>query len=287
MNKISVVLSDGEELKIEIERPELIYGATAIMLKSKTKEGITAINPLTKENIPIILGNQNKFIIPLHNKEDYEIAQKYKLPHKLAVMPYFTGEGESKIKENVETKRRHSIIAIIENKETEEYLCEKSKNGEYKSFVQGGIEEGETVANATLREIKEETGYIDIAIDNVYEIPIINHFFAAYKGKNATNRFAKLEIVFGYLKSLRRIDITEEEKKKQEVIWVKRENLEDFININHNKFALDVLLKNIKVFEGEGIMNTNDENNEKGSIETRKIIQNKYCKLRNKSTGLT
>ncbi len=277
MNKIKVTLSDGEELKIKIERPELIYGATAIMLKSKIEEGVMAINPLTKENIPIIWGNQDKFIIPLHNKEDYEIAQKYKLPHKLAIMPYFTGEGESKIKENVETKRRHSIIAIIKNKETGEYLCEKSRNGEYRSFVQGGIEEGETIENATLREIKEETGYVDIEIDDVYEIPLINHFFAAYKGKNATNRFAKLEIVFGCLKTQKHFEISEEEKKKQEVIWVKKENLEDFININHNKFALDILLQNIKVFEGEGIMNTNDTNNEKSSIETRKIIQEMYC----------
>lgn len=278
MNKIEISLSNGEKVKIEMERPELVYGATAIMLKSKKDKDIFAINPLTNEKMQIIKGQQEKIIVPLHNEEDYKVAKEYNLPYKLAVMPYFTGEREGIIRVDKPTTRRHSIVAIIKNVDTDEYLCEDARNGQCRSFVQGGIENGETIEQATLREIKEETGYVDVTIEHIYEIPLINHFYAAYKGENATNRFAKLEIVFGKLNSDKHIETTEVEKEKQKVLWVKKENLNEFININHNRFALNVLLNDTKVFTGEGVMSTNDENNEKKSIDVRKIIADKYCK---------
>lgn len=40
---------------------------------------------------------------------------------------------------------------------------------------------------------------------------------------------------------------------------------------------MDMLFSKINIFEGEGIMVSNDENNEKKSQEVRKIIIDKYC----------
>lgn len=277
MYNMKVMLSDKSEQIIEIERPELIYGATAIMINSDYEENLYAINPVTKEKMKIIRGYKNKFIVPMHNKQDNEISQKYNLPRKLAIMPYFIGEGEKCIKENVKTVKRHSVIAIIENKKEKEFLCEDMQNGKYRSFVQGGIEEGETIEQAARREILEETGYKDVTIEYISEIPVINHFFAAYKGINATNRFSKLEIVYGSLNSLDREEISEEEKLKHTVKWVSKNDLKSFININHNLYAMDMLFSKINTFEGEGIIVSNDENNEKKSQEVRKIIIDKYC----------
>ena len=62
------------------------------MLEGDYAENCYAINPVTNEKIKIIKGNKNQFIIPLHDKEDYELSLKYDLPRKLAVIPYFTGE---------------------------------------------------------------------------------------------------------------------------------------------------------------------------------------------------
>lgn len=277
MYNMKVMLSDKSEQIIGIERPELIYGATAIMINSDYEENLYAINPVTKEKMKIIRGNKNKFIVPMHNKQDNEISQKYNLPRKLAIMPYFIGEGEKRIKENVKTVKRHSVIAIIENKKEKEFLCEDMQNGKCRSFVQGGIEEGETIEQAARREILEETGYKDVTIEYISEIPVINHFFAAYKGINATNRFSKLEIVYGSLNSLDREEISEEEKLKHTVKWVSKNDLKSFININHNLYAMDMLFSKINTFEGEGIIVSNDENNEKKSQEVRKIIIDKYC----------
>lgn len=277
MYNIKVTLSNKIEQIIEIEKPELIYGATAIMINSDYEENLYAINPVTKEKIKVIKGEKNKFIVPMHNKQDNELAKKYNLPRKLAVMPYFTGEGESTIRENVKTVKRHSLIAIIENREEKKFLCEDMQNGKYRSFVQGGIEDGETVEQAAKREILEETGYKDITIEHISEIPVINHFFAAYKGPNGTNRFAKLEIVYGRLNSLDREEISDEEKLKHIVRWVSKNDLKHFININHNLYALDTLLSKINIFEGDGIIVSRDENNEKRSQEVRKTIITNYC----------
>ena len=277
MYNMKVMLSDKSEQIIGIERPELIYGATAIMINSDYEENLYAINPVTKEKMKIVRGNKNKFIVPMHNKQDNEISKKYNLPRKLAIMPYFMGEGENHIKENVKTVKRHSVIAIIENKKEKEFLCEDMQNGKCRSFVQGGIEEGETIEQATRREILEETGYKDVTIEYISEIPVINHFFAAYKGINATNRFSKLEIVYGSLNSLEREEISEEEKLKQTVKWVSKNDLKSFININHNLYAMNMLFSKINTFEGEGIIISNDENNEKKSQEVREIIIDKYC----------
>lgn len=277
MYNIKVIFSDKSEKIIEIEKPELIYGATAVMINSNYEDKLYAINPVTNEKIIVINGNKNKFIIPMHNKQDNELAKKCNLQRKLAIIPYFIGEGESAIRENVKTVKRHSLIAIIENRKDKKFLCEDIQNGKYRSFVQGGIEEGETIEQAAKREILEETGYKDITIEHISDIPIINHFFAAYKGPNGTNRFAKLEIVYGYLNSLDREEVSDEEKLKHTVRWIYKNDLKNFININHNLYAIDALFSKMNIFEGDGIIVSKDENNEKKSQEVRKIIIENYC----------
>ena len=242
MYKMKIIISDGSEKMAEIEKPELIYGATALMLEGDYKENTYAINPVTGEKIRVIKGNKNKFIVPLHNKQDYKLSIKYNLPRK------------------------------IEDKQNKKFLCEDMQKGKYRSFVQGGIEEGETIEQAAKREILEETGYKNVKIEYISEIPIINHFFAAYKGANGTNRFAKLEIVYGVLDNLDKDEISDEEKLKHTVKWVSKKELKDFININHNLYALNTILSKINVFEGEGIIISKDKNNEKTSKEARKMI---------------
>lgn len=275
MYKIKVDLSNGEKLDIRIGRPELIYGATAIMRKENTEKSVYAINPLTNERMDIILGEENRFIIPMHNQNDYKLALEKRLKLKLAVMPYFKGKNDEAVRNEATTKYRHSVIVIIKNPKTGQYLCEDARNGLCRSFVLGGMEDGETIEDAAIREVKEETGYANVKINNVSNISVINHFFAGYKGN--FNRFARLEIVFGELVNDEHYEISEEEKKKHKIKWLSQAELKQFINVEHNLFALKMLENGESAFEGEGIMNTKDENNYKNSEEVRKIIIEKYC----------
>ncbi len=167
------------------------------------------------------------------------------------IFPYFKAENEQSVKEGVPTYRRYSVIAVIKHNKEDKYLCVDSKTHICKSFVLGGIEKGETPEQAAIREVKEETGYTDLEIEYKFPTAIINHFYAGYKGD--FNRFSTLYIVFGKLKSEKNIGISENEDKKHTVKWIYKDQLEEFISLEHNKLAMKILLDKNVTYTGKGI----------------------------------
>lgn len=157
-----------------------------------------------------------------------------KLNGKIERVLYFLGKGNEKPRADYKTEERHSVVAIIKNDQNE-YLCIDAKNQKNcRSFVMGGIEPGETPEQAALREITEETGYCDIAIDCVSNFIVVNHFFAAYKN---VNRYAYIKFVYGHLKSNARCKILAAERAKQKTLWVKKTNLAKFLSVEMCQFA--------------------------------------------------
>lgn len=272
--KINVNLSNNEIILVGIDRPELIYGATAIILNKEFKG--YAINPVTNEKMEIILDKdeENRFFIPSHIEIDYNYAKKHNLNLKQVVAPYFYGKEEESPREDKDTQIRYSVVGIIKNSLDNTYLCEDAKGRNCKSFVMGGIEKDESPVEACLREVYEETGYKNVAIDFISDFAVVNHFYAGYKG---VNRYAYLNFVYGHLINNEHSKITDEENAKHVVKWVKKDKLNDFLNIDLNKMALDILLNGQHAYTKDGIMLTNDENNGKLSSEVRKIIIDKYC----------
>ncbi len=277
--KVPIKLSNGKNILVGIDKPELLYGATHIV-SNEQDSNVYAINPITKEKLNIInLGEkENRFFIPAHINKDYEYAIKNNLPIKQVIAPYFYGQDDEKPREDVKTQERWSVVAVIKNNNDDSYLCEDAKGRRCKSFVMGGVEKGETTKQAALREIYEETGYKNIKITSESHFKVINHFYAEYKG---VNRYAYLNIIFGELINDEKDEISDAEKKKHNVVWIKKDNLSDFINIKLNKYALNLLINGEKAFEDDGIMITNDENNKKTNLEVRDIIINKYIKKSN------
>lgn len=268
--EVKVKLSNDEFVKVSIDRPELIYGATGI-ISSDIDDSLYGINPLTGDKLNIINMNekQNRFFIPSHNQKDYEYAKENNLKLKQVVAPYFYGEGEESPREDIKTQVRYSVVAVIKNNENDTYLCEDAKGRNCKSFVMGGIEEGETAREAAIREIYEETGYSDVTIDFISNFKVVNHFYAGYKG---VNRYAYLNIVFGHLNTDKCDKITKEEDAKHVVKWIEKKDLKDFINIPLNKYALDMLLEGETAYVEDGIMITDDENNGKLSKKVREDV---------------
>lgn len=268
MKEVKIELTNGKLIPSTITNEELIYGVTAIAIGIKNEyinissdlgkmEGIFAKHPLTNEKIPIIvldndiLEKNSLMLVPAHIQEHFELAKKYNLPYKQVVAPYFEGTGEESLNPNAETKFRISVIAVIKNEKDNTYLCVDALKRNCKSFVLGGIEEGETPEEAAIREVKEETGYIDIKINRKSILELHNHFYAAYKG---VNRYATLNVIFGILKSKKRERVSEDEFNKQKAVWVKKENLKNFLTVNNNVFVNEYLLDGDCAYEGDGIM---------------------------------
>lgn len=59
--------------------------------------------------------------------------------------------------------RRNAGIVVF-NKQRQVLLCKRIDVAESWQFPQGGIEEGETVADAALRELREETSLINVRL---------------------------------------------------------------------------------------------------------------------------
>lgn len=178
MYKMKIKLSNNEFANIDIEKPELIYGATAVV-SNELDSSLTVLNPVTNKTMPII-------------------------------------------------------------------------------------------------NINEETGYNDVTITDVSKIKVVNHFYAGYKG---VNRNAYLSIVFGKLNTDSHEKIDEKEQAKHQVVWIKKENLKDYVNNELNVYALNILnsIDKKDIYTGDGVMITDDENNSLSNIEVRNRIIDKYC----------
>lgn len=258
--KISLETSCHEKLSCEITYPELIYGATAVVVPFPIQGEI--IHPLTGEKLPVILQLSSiktaYFLIPAHIQKHFLIAQQNNIPIKQVVAPLYQGTGNQAIHPDLPIQTRKSIIAVIKHWTEDSYLCVDSIHRDCKSFVLGGRENDESPSAASIRETIEETGYTDIIIDNVYPIKLLNHFYADYK---RVNRHATLHIVFGHLNSSQQTEISTKESNEHTVKWIEKSKLHEFISVKNNLFAVDIIQNGPHAYEGDGlIINSNTIN---------------------------
>ena len=226
-------------LKSDFERSELNKEKTGVEIK-----GIKAINPLTNEQIPIWIsdyvlstyGTGAIMAVPAHDERDFEFAKKFDLPIKQVVAPKYFDSKNPPI-EGKENTKRHVVANIVKHPTEEKYLVLNYKNIDWKCLVMGGIEEKETVIEAAMRELKEETGYTDIKSAYQINATSFDEFYAAHKD---VNRKIIQECVVIELNSLSAEEISEEEKQRYDRVWIEKEKLYDYINIESQKFQIDM-----------------------------------------------
>ena len=153
--------------KSEIERTNDTKEKTGVFT------GSYAINPISGEKVPVwvadyVLGGYGTgavMAVPAHDERDFAFAEKYKLPIIQVIAPYFVLEGEDAPRDDVHTRNKQTVDAIITDGNGN-YLLQiegEGTNQRAVHFVGGGVDdEDESVEAALRREIIEEVGYTNV-----------------------------------------------------------------------------------------------------------------------------
>ncbi|MBP6869048.1 MAG: class I tRNA ligase family protein [Candidatus Pacebacteria bacterium] len=222
-------------------------------------KGVSAINPGTKEAIPVYLadyvlgsyGTGAVMAVPAHDERDYEFAKRMSLPVTHVVLPVRIDEKNPQIP-GKEVVFRNLVMAIVRNPRNDTYLVLRVKSPEWTTFVIGGVEDGEDIETAARREILEESGYKNLKFIRTLGGPIQSEFYAGHKG---VNRVAHNTTVLFELLDEAQEPLSEEEADKHTVDWV------PFSEITREKMShaeLDIVLARLEqgdgAYTGEGVL---------------------------------
>ncbi len=259
----------ANKTKTEMERTAESKEKTGVELK-----GIKAVNPANNEEIPIFIadyvlpeyGTGAIMAVPAHDERDNEFAKKYNLPIKNVIEPIFISE-EDKPKEGLQFIERNATHAIVKHWALDKYLILFWKKGGWITFITGGIEEGEDSVKSAIREIKEETGYLNpVFVKELYRSH--EKFFHVLKKEN---RFAHFHHLYFELKNGEHIELSEEEKEKHEPKWLLPEEVE---NVLKGAALRDwrAFKNGLEIYAGEGILANSGRFDGLNSEEAKKKI---------------
>jgi leucyl-tRNA synthetase len=185
-------------------------------------EGVSAINPATKEEVPVFIadyvlpqyGTGAIMAVPAHDERDYEFAMQYGLPVKEVIRPYIVDtvnppqEGKREVK-------RTNVHVIVYNPKNKKYLILRNKMHGWDTVVMGGVDEGENLVEAAKRELKEEAGYVNVTYKRTLGNPVQTSYFTKHKDEN---RLAIASAVYFELDDETNVGMAEDEGN--EVVWV-------------------------------------------------------------------
>ena len=213
--------------------------------ENKDKTGVFtgsyAINPVNGQKLPIwvadyILGGYGTgaiMAVPAHDERDYEFAKKYDLPIIQVVAEYEElSEGPGAVRTDVEQIERPVVDAIITRADGK-YLLQ-IEGDDHVHFVGGGVEpEDKSLEDALRREVREETGYVNIASIRQVSPIIARNGYRHTKNKNQKTWGAFYEVMLADDTQIE----SEIESGKHTVEWVDKGEVEKRIKWEHHLFG--------------------------------------------------
>lgn len=146
---------------------------------------------------------------------------------------YFTQTtGPDAVREDLPFVEREAIVAMVKHPKEDSFICLTWKKTDWKGFVIGGIEKGESKEEAVRREILEETGYTNIKEITFFPLIMHSKFFQILK---QVNRFAHFYPALVTLQDEKRVPLSEEEKNLHDISWIKQEDVLEFLNVHDMK----------------------------------------------------
>ncbi len=259
------------QAKSEVERQETDRE------KSGVFTGAYAINPATKEKIPVWIadyvlagyGTGAVMAVPAHDERDYKFAQKFLLPIRQVVAAYAMYSDERAPRQGIETIKRRTVDAIITDGEGN-YLLQVE--GTQVHFVGGGIEENETDEEAIRREVLEETGLTDILLIRQVSPYVAGVQYRSTKQKNQQGYGTFYEVVLANKNQVP----SEIEQGKHTIKWISKNEVKQQINWSWHKDAWGYYLnKNTSfLYTGEGVLINSGKYDWLPTSEAREKITN-------------
>lgn len=246
------------------------------------KEGVFtgsyAINPMTKEKVPVWVGNfvvadygsGMVMAVPAHDQRDFEFAKKYGIEIREVIQPVYVNLSGSDAYRNKEPKvERKAVVAIIKNPKNNKYLLLQWKKNDWRGFVIGGVEASEDLLTAAKREIEEETGYTDVKFIRKIEGVVHSRFYHEIKKQN---REAHFETLYFELNSDKRKKISEEENKIHSIVWVDEDKVDDFLVRDNDILIIWRRFRGHEYYGGAGILINSGNFNGLDSEEAKEHI---------------
>lgn len=144
---------------------------------------------------------------------------------KVVLEPTFVQTTEpGKVKDGEPFVEREAITAIVKHWSEDKYIGLKWKQVDWDTLITGGIEPGQTAETAAIAEIKEETGYLTPKL--VKDLGKTHAKF--YHVPKKENRHAHFDCLYFELQDDSRAEVVADEQAKHEVVWLTRQQMEDF-----------------------------------------------------------
>ncbi|MFH1111790.1 MAG: class I tRNA ligase family protein [Patescibacteria group bacterium] len=267
--------------KTELERKIEDKEKTGIKL-----EGVEAINPANKEQIPIFIadyvltsyGTGAIMAVPAHDERDWEFAHKFNLPIKQVIAPYFlTTEGKDAVRTDKSTVKRQTAYVLIKHHTDNKYLCLDWEKYNWHSGIIGGIKDGENAVDSAIREIQEETGYKHVKFVQNLGGEVHNHYYAEHKNEN---RYA---VGYGMLFKLvddNKDETVVEHTKNHKVVWIEDVRMGEWLNLPVFNYMWQIMSSGKECFVGYGItVNSGKFNGLDSETAIKKIAKKIDAKL--------
>ena len=266
------VVSDyikATQAKSDIERQDTDREKTGVFT------GAYALNPVTKEQIPIWIsdyvligyGTGAIMAVPAHDQRDGEFATKFNLPIVHVVEPTFgSPEGD-------ETHKK-SVFVIVRNPANNSIIVldwgpRKARYGG-KMLIGGGVENDESYQHAAEREIIEETGYKNFKLVKEADFEGHGYFYSNTKNKNM--HVSGKGLLYELLnEDQTETNLDEDEKNKFKVTWEAAEKVAGLLDDGiHEAFYRYLMFG--EYYHGEGIVVNSGDYTGLSTIEARDKI---------------
>lgn len=246
---------------------------SVILEKTGIFSGMCAINPATKEKIPVWVANYvvggvgtgALMAVPAHDERDYEFAKKYNLPVKQVI-----AQETGVLQENPEYRK--SVVVVVYNPKEKKYLSLNWGSLGGNLFIGGGVNEGEDLVTTAIREIKEETGYSNLKY--ISKTGTIFHSYFAHS-KSSARKIEATGLLFELVDELQGDKTLEDdEKDKFTLEWLSENDILSKINDELHSLVFVKVTSGSELYIGEGVLVDSKECNGLSSEEAKvKIVE--------------